>query len=307
MKKLSLVVISLAWLLVSAPITSAAVFTPETPGFNTDKDGAWEFPAAVNTIFLGTEAAQDWLTIDFADGWPENSQTIGETAIESDIQDIFLRLNQLAAAQYLVHNRFSWTFDLPEPQHIWLRLEYRLWSQETEPGFDDPAMMIYHGNILIDREQLFEHCPEIARVETVCPWRTKRLYLGSLNGSQTLTFMAGEMGDLQKPTGVDIRALKLETQSVSISLTPTPIITPANTPTPTLIATSQTVVPVPTSAISYVNYNQPEKGTVLGASDDKAAEQIKSPTFQPWFLGLLSVGLLGIGLTGWWIYRRRLL
>lgn len=314
------------------PDVSAAVFTPSSSLFNNDLDGVWEFPNALQPIFVGAEMAQDWLTINFSDGMPENSQVDGYGVIESDGNTTFLRLNELGAPQYLVNNRFAWSFSLTQSQHVWLRLEYRLWSQETERGFDDPALVVYYDNALIYRESVFEHCAETVRVEGVCPWRTKRMYLGNVQGNHTLTILAGEMGDTEKPTGADIRAFKFETQAVAIGVTPTPtptlILTPVPTnpitptPAPTIIsqvessAPAITIIQQPAEIIERerVVYAETDSGAVLGVSDQGITEKSNEPEvdieeilrpymLKTWLILALGIGLPMVGAVGWRIYQ----
>jgi hypothetical protein len=265
MKKIILVGV---FLLSAVSQVWARVFTPSTEPFFSDLDGAWEFAEAVKK----TDEPSDIELISF--------YSLAKT----------IKLNGADLPNYLVRNVFEWQFVVDSEQPVWLEVDYQPWSNETEAGFDEPYLVVYLGHELIFKENILAACSISERVDGVCDWRTKRLYLGRLSGEQTITLYAGETGDLQKPSGITLRSLTALIEQKSIT---------AASPTPTetqIGGTSATVVGQQDSqglSDQIVESNPGDSGQVLGASDEVVEqpneqpawkEQLKQIVFQPWFL-----------------------
>jgi hypothetical protein len=207
------------------------LFTPSAALHHLALDGAWQFGGVVER-----QADSDLET--------EVLEELNET----------VELNSVDSPDYLVNNRFDWPF--VGKGSAWLEFKYQAWSKETERGFDEPALVIFLGEELIFKKGIEEIC---------CEERTERVYLGELTGDQRLSFFAGEMGDLAKPTILRITEVKVLKAKAVV---------PAQariSPTPTIELKRGVAVNTPLSSnfdpdqYSFTPHESSE-GEVLGAS-----------------------------------------
>lgn len=244
-----------------------AFFTPSQTLFSSSLDGAWEFGQVAER--------RD----------PQSATT------EYLVKDELIALNNSQSPTYLVENKLEWHF--AGAGETWLVMEFEAWSEETEAGFDDPALVVFLGEEIIWRENSFEACCEV---------RQERVYLGNLSGEHTLSFFAGEMGDLHKPTGVVFSRLVLEitsqepmTQNTSMPMSLTERAQVSPPPSQKHISTPKPVAPA-----TYVNFNNPQKtGQTQETTDDRKEvetpfwpEWLRALVFHRWFFGLLWLGIL---------------
>jgi hypothetical protein len=212
--------------------TVAKIFTPNSDLYYSDLDGAWEFAKLVE------KSGPNGKLTEFLELNSEKT------------------LNNSESPNYLVHNRFEWQFEAGDSKPVWLEMSWQPWSSETERGFDQPYLAIFLDQTLIYTANIDEQC---------CQPQTKQWYLGELSDQQTLTIFAGEAGDLEKPSGLEIQTLRLLTQAEEVAPTPTP------TPTPTIVATTQSIVP-PTISQTPV-----QSGVVLGETIETVSETTADP------------------------------
>lgn len=234
-----------------------AKFTPSSPLYNSDPDGAWEFPETM-----------------------AKSRTAGEL-IEFLKMEEKTGLNNSENPHYLVQNKFEWSFEVDD-KPLWLKMTWQPWSSETERGFDDPYLVVY-----LNQEVIFKE-----GIDNCCQPQTKQWYLGELSGEQTIYIYAGEMGDLEKPSGVEIESLKLLTEREEIA----PIETVTPTPTPVIIsqvAVQPSIVPIESTVIDDTPLSS---GAVLGVKEESVEEGVENVpnwresleniVFHPWFFWL---------------------
>lgn len=209
------IVAAFLFLLAVIPVR-AEVFIPSSALFGTDADGAWEFAEPENkTIPAKNDTWHQLFSTDFLHGLPEGVQVEGAHEFIADFDGVLLRLNSMETPHYLVENSFSWTFVIPELQDVWLAMEYRLWSSETERGFDEPVAAFYVDDTLFHKEDITQFCPAESREEEgTCQWNIAHFYIGRLEGEHTVSVFAGDTGDLQKPSGIDIWMMKINAQAL---------------------------------------------------------------------------------------------
>jgi hypothetical protein len=260
-------------LLVSS--AAAKVFTPGEELFNSELDGAWEFPDLVEKEFDGVE----------------------NTELMFTLLDEEVSLNSSTKPQYLVQNQFSSEFNLEQARNVWLELTYQPWSQETELGFDDPVLVVFLNEQVVLRKSIFEIC---------CQVQAEKIYLGSLDGEQRLTIFAGEMGDLLKPSGVILQKVRVFGQKLAGSKSEfdqTAIVRPS------LLADSFQGNGLATIAQFESSTDQPDTvifgagepaGQVLGETDEALGsgliwqERLEQLVHQPWFVWLMWLVLAGL-------------
>ena len=149
-------------------------FTPGVELYGSELDGAWVFGEVVGEE-RELSGGQEFLV---------NGEVV--------------ELNSADSPDYLVSNRYEWEF-VGDGRELWLSFSYQLWSEESELGFDEPVLVVFLDDLLIFKIGL-ERC---------CELEGEEIYLGELSGKHRLSFFAGEMGDLEKPSGVVIEELKL--------------------------------------------------------------------------------------------------
>ena len=199
-------------------------FTPNSDLYYSDLDGVWEFAQPV-----------------------KKSGPSGELTEFLELSPAKI-LNNSETPNYLVHKRFEWEFEVGESKPIWLEMSWQPWSSETERGFDEPYLAIFLNQTLIYTANINEQC---------CQPQTKQWYLGELSSQQTVFVFAGETGDLEKPSGLEIQTLRLLTR-VEEEVVPTP------TPTPTIVTTTQATIQPTLVAQPNINPTPLQSGVVLG-------------------------------------------
>jgi hypothetical protein len=284
---------------------NASEFVPASALFGDARDGGWEFPAAMALVSPAEQQTEDAASASFQFGIPGNVERAGKVLWHAQ-EGGFVRLNDPQEPEFLVRNRLSWQPAAGESREAWLRFEYRLWSEETERGFDAPGLVLYQENRLIYQEDIGSRCA----IES-CLWRSRRVYLGQTGAPFVFHFFAGEMGDSQKPSGVDLRGMKLE-----VKREPTFNSAAPGSPTPSLAAAAQEIArpsfavrpqAVPTT---HVVGNE-QSAAVLGAQDAVEQPSAQTPSllekivFHPILYVLLwAVSFLVIALV-WHAFEKR--
>lgn len=230
-------------------------FTPSSQLYNSPLDGAWQFGEVVSI---------------------EEPITAKEVFLENNQQ---LYLNNSETPAYLVNNRYDYQFSINNSPS-WLEITYQPWSSEELLGFDDPLFVIFLNEQLIFK-QLLSDC---------CQPQQQQIYLGKLVGNQQLNFFAGDMGDLEQPSGVVIDQFS--------------ILTALNSSAPKSATSKQTSLvdtqieptsyhPQPTTVVSSNDPITNSPGEVLGAVDDQPSmnsnwlNQLRYLVNHPWSLPVM--------------------
>ena len=246
------------WLLLFTTL-----FTPRTEVFHSELDGAWQFGTVVERI--GPEVVTEVLV--------ERTEPV--------------ELNTAGEPDFLVNNRFEWPVE-STGQPLWLEVEYQPWSQETERGFDEPVLVIFFDEELILKQNIDEIC---------CDRQVKQVYLGIPSGQHQLSFFAGEMGDLRKPSGVVVEQLRLLGQSRSTNQVGSQIKPSSTDPETIVTGNSQSSIQVSQldPAAETIITEPLGEGQILGVEDNQTAQstfgnwqiQLKNLLEKSWFIGII--------------------
>ena len=248
----------------------AALFTPSAEFFHSELDGAWQFGEVIERVGLDVET----------EALVENSELV--------------ELNNPDEPDFLVNNRFDWLVE-GNGRPSWLEMEYQPWSEETEPGFDEPTVVIFLDEELIFKRNIAEIC---------CELQQATIYLGELVGEHRLSFLAGETGDLQKPSGVIVTAMKILVQKETAARKLEKVELNAAEPETIVTGNSTPSIEVDRldSAAETIITESPGDGQVLGTADAQEGQsqlsdwQLKLKTWlaEPWLIGLAWVMTVGL-------------
>jgi hypothetical protein len=106
----------------------------------------------------------------------------------------FVRLSSDSNLDWLGAHSLEQTFVMPA-NHVALEFWYRIHTQETEPGFDSPCLVV-----LINQQAV----AWFSATDASETWQRFSVPLPNTGQSITLSFRAGQTGDQQKPTWIDI-------------------------------------------------------------------------------------------------------
>ncbi|HEX9817896.1 MAG TPA: hypothetical protein VGA89_03345 [Patescibacteria group bacterium] len=254
-----------SWLVGSV---KAQEFTPTSKLYQSQLDGAWQFPQVVRLEYVGEE----------------NSSFL------FSLLDQEVSLNSSAEPKFLVANNFSRQFAIKEAHHLWLALTYQPWSQETQLGFDDPVLVVFFNDRVVLKKSMAEIC---------CQRQTEKVYLGLSGGEQTLSIFAGEMGDLQEPSGIILQIVEIygqpqasSSQSNLITTGPETVVS-GNGNVSGLVGEAEAETLIIEPAIA---------GQVLGVGNEQVVpdslkpwqRQIKKLVENPWFIWLAWLIVAGL-------------
>ncbi len=221
-------------------IIFAQVFKPNSEFFNNDLDGLWELGevnAAYRLAALPTEFNQL-------------------------VSYIVAEINQ---NNFLVGRGLELSFSVEE--EFLFQFSFNCETVETLAGFDQPYLVVFAGEELIDLEEDLGLCGQLQ----------KRYFL--LPAGEKIYLYFGQMGDLTAPTTITIEELGLFTRLVQ----------PTKAITPTLILPSaEPKLSYPSQAV--YNWNEPMDPTsqVLGSVDERSSSSFWSrlPDYFPYLVGL---------------------
>lgn len=285
----------------------AAVFTPGASLFADERDAIWDFAEQKVWEEPGEGEREKVVEFSFENGLPAEISIQGEV----EVVDGMARLNSPSAPRALVENSLQWAVNLEDSAKVWLEIEYRVWSEETERGFDDPVWVAFQNDEVVYRESVLEACPVEERVAEVCVWRTGQWYVGEGSGVRSFSVFAGDTGDLEKPSGIDVRKITvwrnvLKEESV------------ANQDEAKKIEKNEVAsqgnssAGVPSAESISERYNETAQGTRAGASEQgevlgathspqQSAEEEETPrsSWAHWALWGLAVLSIGSGIYLW--------
>lgn len=205
-------------------------FTPSQPLFHSEWDGAWQVAESTTEPLSFSPDMEQLQKLPLTTHTSGNAGRKGESGY--NFSETFF-LNKEGNPEYLVNNTLQASFTISPGQEAWLFFSLKGWSREELTSFDDPGWVVFLGDSVLWQEP----------PENDFFWHEYYFPLGTLNnGSYTVSFFSGEMGDVQYPSGLELQNILVLTRKTFFA-SPTPL--------PSIFSASPTpVVTVPTKAIS---------------------------------------------------------
>ncbi|MBT4651962.1 MAG: hypothetical protein HOA85_01790 [Candidatus Pacebacteria bacterium] len=279
--------ISCLFFIFSNTFVRAQVFSPSVTLFHSELDGIWEIAEPVHDYSVESipwESSVDIL-LDFS--W------LGSVQYES-LTDSFL-FN--TGGEFLPLNKLTAEFSTTENTTGVLQFSIRCRTNETETGFDQPFFVVFLDDELIEKEIDLEICSLADWGE----WREKQFLFPDISiGEHSFYFFAGEMGDKQQLTQLEIREIKMSSKvSATVSPSPTTYLGPSLPPPHNSLTPVQKKSSPPNQS-TYYDYNKipeyhnwntpPQAGSVLGEStsvaEDSEEKSFQFPEYFPLLIGI---------------------
>jgi len=249
---------------LSFTIIYAQVFTPQIDNFNSEIDGAWEFPV-MNDKY---EVSENLFT-DYSQNIFFNLSSKGK------VEKIGDEYTFNSSSDFLINNELKMEFF--STSETLFSFSFLCETTETELGFDDPFLVVFLDDELLFKESDFSLCGN---------WQEKYFLFPKTNKKYLVYIYAGENGDLENNTLVKIKNIIF---SKKINLEPTPSLKVSNSFQKEIIKKEE-VSRYP-SPPKIHNFNEkPEiKGEVLGDSDEKTESDWQNfiPEYFPLVIGVI--------------------
>ncbi|NCN45846.1 MAG: hypothetical protein COU63_03060 [Candidatus Pacebacteria bacterium CG10_big_fil_rev_8_21_14_0_10_36_11] len=235
--------------------TIAQEFTPTTNLFNSNLDGIWEIPALENILIEKDFNEKNWQEI------TTTKETFGSIKLNNNTY----QLNE-TITDYLTKNKIKIKYLAPENKYLKLQFKYRCQTSEQDNNFDSPFLLLFLKTKLVIRKDQLDICSK----DTNQWGEWQNIEHTYLNNANEIFIFAGDFGDLELPTKIEIKEIKLfiyqeeiPQSTPTIHITPIPKISKTN-PQPT--TQKNQVQPTP----KYHSSNtQPQNGEILGDIMDK--------------------------------------
>jgi hypothetical protein len=276
----------------------AQVFSPSVDFFYSELDGLWEIAEPVHDYSVESIPWNNSVDILLDFSW------LGSVQDES-FTDSFLFNTE---GEFLPLNKLTAEFSTTENITGALQFSIRCRTDEIEIGFDQPFFVIFLDEELIEKEIDLEICSLADWGEW---WEKQFLFTDISIGEHSFYFFAGEMGDKQQTTQVEVSKIKMFSEGSIDSELDTDIVPTTVSPSltnylaPSLPPPHNSPIPVqkkpsPTNQSPTYDYNKPTKyhnwntplqsGSVLG--ETKSVEQEKEdrsfqfPEYFPLLIGI---------------------
>lgn len=292
----------------SNTFVKAQVFFPSADLFYSELDGIWEIEELLDDYAVESIPWENSVDILLNFSWS------GSVHHES-LTDSFLFNNE---GEFLTLNKLEAKFSTTETSTVVLKFSIRCRTDETESSFDQPFFIAFLDHELIEKEIDLELCSSgfdsvVAVTENDWgEWQEKHFLFPDIStGEHSFYFFAGEMGDKQQLTQVEISKIemffevpvdsKIDTNIVSTttSTSPTIDITPSLSPSqssPALVSKKSSTNKKPSydynKPTKYHNWNTPlqGQGSVLGETEsveqDNKEKSFQLPEYFPLLMGV---------------------
>ena len=177
--------------------TQSQVTTTLQPALPTTSPSPSPLPSPSPTPFIGFQNG------DFSEDlryWQKRGEVrvlklpLSEQTEPFDGIQNFVRLSSDSNLDWLGAHSLEQIFIAPA-DHVALEFWYRIYTQETEPGFDSPCLVL-----LINQQAV----AWFSATDASKTWQRFAIPLPDTDQPITLSFRAGQTGDQQKPTWIDI-------------------------------------------------------------------------------------------------------